>query len=93
MSNFWAKNAKNAEHAKNIWARIFKKIVIFEINTQELVKYEYFTHRINFGIGSTFSKGLGSVFSKGAGPDPAPVYKVCLHAPVDCLLEMTKMLK
>ena len=39
-------------------------IVIFEISTLEFVRYEFLTHTVNFGIGSTFSKG------------PGPLYKV-----------------
>ena len=41
-----------------------KTIVIFEISTLELVKHEFLTHTVNFGIGSTFSKGPVSAFLK-----------------------------
>ena len=54
-----------------------KSIVIFEISTLEFVKNESFTHTMNFGIGSAFSKGLGSTFSEGPGTDPVSLYKVC----------------
>ena len=57
------------------WYRTLKTIVIFEISTLRLVKYESLTHRVNFDISSAFSKGPGIAFS--VGPGPGPLYKVC----------------
>ena len=48
-----------------------KTIVIFEISTLEFVKNESLTQKVNFGIGSAFSKGLG--------PGLGPLYNVCPH--------------
>ena len=48
-------------------------IVILEISTLEIVKYESLTNTVNFGIGSAFSKGPGSAFSEVLGPGPGPV--------------------
>ena len=53
-------------------------IVIFEINTLEFVKVEFLTHRVNFCIGSAFSKGPVFTFSEIPGPGPGPLCKV-LH--------------
>ena len=56
----------------------FKKtIVIFEISNLKFVKNESLTHKVNFGIGPTFSKCLGSIFSEGPSLGPGPLYKVC----------------
>ena len=38
-------------------------IVIFEISNLEFVKVEFLTHRMNFCIGSAFSKGPVFTFS------------------------------
>ena len=51
-----------------------KTIVIFEINTLKFVANESLTHRVNFGIGSAFSKGPGTTISEGSGP--GLLYKV-----------------
>ena len=53
-------------------------IVIFEINTFEFVKVEFLTHRVNFCIGSAFSKSPVFTFSEIPGPGPGPLCKV-LH--------------
>ena len=55
-----------------------KVIVIFEISTLEFVKNESLTHKMNFGIGSAFSKIPVSAFSEGPAPSPGLPYKVCL---------------
>ena len=54
-----------------------KNIVLFEVSTLEFIKNEFLTRRMNFGIGSSFSKGPESTFLKGAGPGPCPLCKVC----------------
>ena len=54
-----------------------KAIVIFEVSTLEFSQNEFFIHRLNFGIGSIFSKGLGSTFSQDPGPGPDLLYKLC----------------
>ena len=41
-------------------------IFIFEINAPKYLKHEFLTDRVNFGIGSTFSKGLWSVAFLGS---------------------------
>ena len=53
-------------------------MVKFEISNLEFVKHEFLPHRMNFGIGSAFSKGLGSTFSEVPGPGRGPLYKVYL---------------
>ena len=58
-----------------------KTLVIFEISTLEFLKNESLTHKVNFGIGSAFSKGSGSAFSGG----PGPLHKVC-HFYRTCLI-------
>ena len=64
-----------------------KSIVIFEISTLESLKNESLTHRMNFRVGSVFSKGLGSSFSEGPcpGPGPDPLFKVCHYKSVSIL--------
>ena len=54
-----------------------KAIVISEMSALEFLKDESLTHKVNFGIGSDFSKGLRSPFSEGPGPGSGPHYKVC----------------
>ena len=61
--------------------RIKKTMVIFEISTLEFLKNESLTHKVNFGIGSAFSKGSGSGFSEG----PGSLHKVC-HFYRTCLI-------
>ena len=61
--------------------RIKKTMVIVEISTLEFLKNESLTHKVNFGIGSVFSKGSGSGFSEG----PGPLHKVC-HFYRTCLI-------
>ena len=39
-----------------------KRIFIFETSTLKMIKNEFLTHTVNFGIGFTFSKGLGHEF-------------------------------
>ena len=39
-----------------------KAIVIYKISTLKLIKYEFLTNNVIFGIGSTFSEGPGSAF-------------------------------
>ena len=63
FSYFWARISKNYCH---IWYPA----------PSNLSKNESLTHKVNFGIGSAFSKGPGSSLSKGTGPDPGPLYKV-----------------
>ena len=57
-----------------------KTLVIFEISTLEFLKNESLTHKVNFGIGSAFSKGSGSGFSEGPGllPKVCHFYRTCL---------------
>ena len=52
-------------------------IVIFEISTLELVKNEFLSHTVNFGIGFAFSKGPRSTFFQGLGSGPGQLHKVC----------------
>ena len=55
-----------------------KAIVILEIIILEFVKYEFLSHRMNFGIGSAFSESPGSAFSEGPCPGLDLLYKVYL---------------
>ena len=41
-----------------------KAIIIFEVSTLNFFQNEFFIQRLNFGIGSVFSKGLGLLFLK-----------------------------
>ena len=45
-----------------------KTIFISEISTLEIIKSAFITKKVNFGIGSAFSKGSGYTFSEGQGP-------------------------
>ena len=62
-----------------------KTLVIFEISTFEFLKNESLTHKVNFGIGSAFSKGSGSGFSEG----PGLLHKVC-HFYRTCLISVIR---
>ena len=54
-----------------------KAFVISEISNLEFLKNESWTHAVNFGIGSAFSKGPGSCFSEDPVPGPGQLYNVC----------------
>ena len=64
-------------HSGTFGLEFEKAIVISEMSTLEFLKDESLTHKVNFGIGSDFSKGLRSPFSEGPGPGSGPHYKVC----------------
>ena len=53
-------------------------IVIFEISTLEIVKYESLTNTVSFGIESAFSKGPGYAFSEVPGPGPVGFVKYAI---------------
>lgn len=44
--------------------KIFKNIVMFEINTLEFVKIEFLDQTVNFGIWYSFSKGPSELRKK-----------------------------
>ena len=52
---------------------------IFEISTLELVKNEYSTHTVNFGIRSVFAKGQSYAFSGGPVLGLSPLYQLSHH--------------
>ena len=53
----------------------FKKtIVMFDINTLKFVKNEFWTHRMNFGIESSFSKGPQCALFESPGVGVGQLY-------------------
>ena len=56
--------------------KFLKTIVIFIIRTIEFVKNEISANRVNFSIGSAFSKGPGFSFSEGPGLGQGPLDNV-----------------
>ena len=82
MQSFVKKHKMPKFGTKNVLFGFFglefqKAIVKFEVSTLEFFQNEFFIHRLNFGIGSIFSKGLGSTFSQDPGPGPDLLYKLC----------------
>ena len=59
------------------WGQNYKKLLSYLKSTPSNLSEMSLSDRINFGIGSAFSKGLGSAFSEGPCPGPCPLYKVC----------------